>query len=200
MARDPREQLSLPLRTPDPGAAERLAGFFWKEGEGPPAPPPGRAEAPRREYLAVRLSGETYALPVERIREIQKPGVITEVPRAPARVLGVFSLRGEIVPVIDPRVRLGLDRQAPGRSARLVVLDPGDGPCGLWVDEVLGVVFLGSADIEPLPGGLAADPELITGIARPGGKLVALLDLDVLLGDVLLGDVLQGDVQRGPSP
>jgi purine-binding chemotaxis protein CheW len=181
-----REQLRLPTMAAEAAAAtaDPLADFFWSEVERAralaeePSPSP---EEPRREYLAVRLATESYAFPIERIREIQKPLPITEVPRAPREVVGILSLRGEVVPVIDPRVRLDLPRPEPTRTARVVIVDPGDGPCALVVDQVLGVVHLGSSDVEPVPRGLASEPDLLTGVARSGEQMLVLLDLATLL-------------------
>jgi purine-binding chemotaxis protein CheW len=174
-----REQLPLPIPGQDP-----LPDFFLGELERArtlAAEPEPQPEEPRREYLAVRLSGEHYAFPIERVREIQKVPPITEVPRAPREVAGILSLRGEVVPVIDPRVRLDLPASAPTRAARVVIVDPGDGPCALLVDEVTGVHHLGSSDVEPVPRGVASDPELLTGVARVGDLLLVLLDLPALL-------------------
>lgn len=179
-----REQLPLPLPGQGPITGDPLAEFFWSEVERaralaaePEAPP----QEPTREYLAVRLDSEAYAFPIERIREIHKVGPITEVPRAPPDVVGILSLRGEVIPVIDPRVRLDLPRPAPTRASRVVIADPGDGPCALLVDEVTGVVHLASSDVEPVPRGVASDPELLAGVARPAGRMLVLLDLATLL-------------------
>src|SRR6266567_2616152 len=147
----------LPAPVPLPAAlsnrplAEALAEFFFDEHEAGPAVPdlglgelvPARGGEPaevRREYLAFRLGGEEYAFGIEAIREILKAPPITEVPRAPAHVLGVITVRGEVIPVFDPRLRLGLPPSEKSGPGRVIICDAGEGPCGLLVDAVAQVV------------------------------------------------------------
>ena len=62
----------------------------------------------QRELLVFKLDGGAYALPIERVREIVRPRALTPMPHVPAEILGVLSLRGEIVQVIDARRRFAL--------------------------------------------------------------------------------------------
>jgi purine-binding chemotaxis protein CheW len=124
---------------------------------------------PRVEYLAFLLAGEPYAAPVSLIREILKPPPLTPVPRAPHSVLGIISVRGQLVTVIDLRRRLRLAETPMGSRTRILLAEgPGNETLGLFVDEVLQVHRLSEAEIElaaPALGGEVAD--YITGIARP---------------------------------
>ena len=70
------------------------------------------------------------------------------------------------------------------RTTRVVIVDPGDGACALLVDEVGGVVHVASSEVEPVPRGLASDPELLAGVARTGAQMLVLLDLTTLLAPV----------------
>jgi purine-binding chemotaxis protein CheW len=149
----------------------------------------GRQAVYQHEVLAFVLAGEEYGIDILRLREIIRPRPITEVPRAPAFVLGVIGVRGDVMPVLDLRRRLrrGRDRSAPPpaprNGARVVVVTREGEAFGLLVDEVRQVVRLRDEDIETRPGLLpAADGEFIAGIARPRpDRLVILLDLDVVL-------------------
>ncbi|HJZ83601.1 MAG TPA: chemotaxis protein CheW [Polyangia bacterium] len=135
-----------------------------------------------RELLSFRLAGEDYALDIIRIREIIKPAPLTEVPRAPAFVPGIISVRGTIVPVIDLRLRLRLHAPPPGKPARILIVSKDDDPYGLLVDEVRQVERLAHQDVEAPPaviGGLEA--EFIAGIGRAENKLLILLNLDAVL-------------------
>ena len=88
-----------------------------------------------RQLLIFELDGSPYALPVECVREIVRLRPITPVPRVPADVRGVISLRGEIVQVIDLRRRLGCAPDRPGAPSRIVVVHGDDGRvAGLLVD------------------------------------------------------------------
>ena len=151
---------------------------------------------PRTEYLAFRLGDDVYAGPVSLIREILKPPPLTPVPRAPFAVMGIVSVRGQLVTVIDLRRRLRLPEAAPTRRARVLRVNPtGAETLGLFVDEVLQVYRLADSEIEHAAAALGGEvAPYIAGIARPiptGGSspssaqadasLVILLELRSLL-------------------
>jgi purine-binding chemotaxis protein CheW len=125
---------------------------------------------PRTKYLAFVLAGDVYAAPVALVREILKPPPLTTVPRAPAAVMGIISVRGQLVTVVDLRLRLRLAESPFSRRARILLSDTTGGETlGLYVDEVLQVYRLSEAEIEPamaLGGDVAG---YIAGIARPVG-------------------------------
>jgi purine-binding chemotaxis protein CheW len=127
--------------------------------------------------LVFELAGALHALPVERVREIVRVRPVTPVPRVPAEVLGVTSLRGEIVQVIDLRRRLGLAAASLGRDSRVVVVGGERGAAGLLVDGVREVLFAGGADL------LAptAEARAVEALYRRGDRFVSVLDLDRLL-------------------
>lgn len=175
--------------------ADPLDEFFWREDETAPRLPDLLAaselpspEAPpvRREWLTFRLGSEDYALEIQHVREVLKPPLLTEVPRAPAHILGVMMVRGEIVAVIDLRARLGLPPSDPGPRARVLVCDTGEVSCGVLVDSVSNVIRLAPSAIEPRPPGVGAESvEYIAGIGRERNKLYILLDAPTLLGDAI---------------
>ena len=139
----------------------------------------------RVEYLAFVLAGETYAVQLAHVAEIRRPPPITEVPRAPATVLGVISVRGRLVTVLDLRRRFSLPEAPIDRKTRVLLADAGGGELiGLLVDEVQQVWRLSAEEIEPssvLGGEQAAH---IAGIGRPAhtqGSILILLDLRPIL-------------------
>jgi purine-binding chemotaxis protein CheW len=139
----------------------------------------------QREALAFRLGDEEYALDILRIREIIKLRPITEVPRAPAYILGIISVRGQVIPVIDLRVRLRLPVRPFGKTARVLIVTRGEEIYGLMVDAVRQVVRMRDEDVEPPPpmiGGGEAEFAFISGIGRPrGDRMLILLHLDAVL-------------------
>jgi len=172
---------------PDP-----LAEFFFKASESDEHSEDGQEqgqsepeEAPE-EYLGFKLGAEDYALPLHRILEIVKVPPITEVPRAPLEIAGVMSLRGEVMPVYDLRRRLGLaPAESLARTARVVVVDVGEGPVGVIVDAVAEVLRFKPSSIEAPPPGLGAgvDSEYLAGIGRQKDHLYIVLNLAAVLGD-----------------
>jgi purine-binding chemotaxis protein CheW len=129
-----------------------------------------------RELLRVEVGSEPYALPIERVREIVRLSPITKVPRAPELVLGVISLRGEIVQVLDLRRALGAAAAAPTRRSRIVVLHGEAGEITGWlVDVVNEVLRVPESELRPPPGDAN---ELVTSICVRGDRFVSLLEPD----------------------
>jgi|HubBroStandDraft_6_1064221.scaffolds.fasta_scaffold340337_2 purine-binding chemotaxis protein CheW len=124
---------------------------------------------PRTEYLAFVLAGDIYAAPVALVREILKPPPLTPVPRARDAVLGIISVRGQLVTVIDLRRRMRLVETPLSRRSRILLVDASGGEVlGLYVDEVLQVYRLSEAEIEMGASALGSDVAgYIAGIARP---------------------------------
>jgi len=145
----------------------------------------GRVGGWQREVLAFFIGNEEYAVDIRRIREIIKPRETTEVPRAPDFVVGIISVRGTIIPVIDLRRRLKLDPALwpPGRDARILIVTRADESFGLFVDEVRQVVRMRDADVEPPSAMISgATTDFIAGIGRPyRDRLLILLELDAVL-------------------
>ena len=132
-----------------------------------------------REFLAFALAGELYGVELTRIREILSPPPITPVPRAPREVIGVCSVRGLLVTVVDLRRRLRLPERQSTRRARILLTTADSGEViGLFVDEVRQVMRLGESEIEVASSVLGGEvSEHVLGIARPGEHLLILLDL-----------------------
>jgi chemotaxis signal transduction protein len=120
---------------------------------------------------------------LSRIKEILSPPPITLVPRAPGDVLGVCSVRGLLVTVVDLRVRLRLAEREKGRRPRILLALAASGePVGLWVDEVRQVVRLGEEDMELAASGLGAEvSEFVLGVGRKEGEFIVLLDLSAIV-------------------
>jgi purine-binding chemotaxis protein CheW len=139
----------------------------------------------RTEYLALVLGAESYAVQIAHVAEILRPPPLTEVPRSSPNVLGVVSVRGRLVTVIDLRRRFGLEASTIDRRSRILLADAGTGEqIGLLVDEVRQVWRLSADEIEP-PNALGGDqPAHIAGIGRPAGSegtVLVLLNLAPIL-------------------
>lgn len=133
------------------------------------------------EFLCFRVSDEIYGINIMDIKELIKPREVTEVPRAPAFVSGVLSLRGTIIPVVDMRVRLGLAHEAPTGKERIVVIRNDNSLSGLLVDEVIQVVKVQQDAIEAAPAVLdGIDRDFISGLGRADGRLIIILNLKTI--------------------
>lgn len=175
----------VPGDTPTPRAPEPnplLPGHPVVRG---PAPDERRRRADERftSWLRFEVSGQPFAVEVLKVQEVMRLPDILPLRGTPAWMLGMMNLRGQIVPVTDLAVRLGLQPRERGAAARVIVLEQRGEAMGLLVDAVADVHPVSDAMVEGLQGPLAG-PEavVIRGISRRGGLTVTLLDADVLLG------------------
>jgi purine-binding chemotaxis protein CheW len=140
------------------------------------------------EYLGFVLAHERYALPLAAIREILKPPPVTEVPRAPRDVLGVVSVRGRVITVLDLRRRLRMAESPVTKATRVLLLEQGDEVVGMLVDRVLSVFRMRSDEIEVASTAFGDTADYVVGIGRPTawrlgarGSATAAPDRDELL-------------------
>jgi purine-binding chemotaxis protein CheW len=145
-----------------------------------------RVEARRRGLITFLVSGELYGVDILAVREIIKLREITEVPRVTRFLLGVVTVRGVVVPVIDLRARLRLTVPPPDSATRILIVVHKGERFGMLVDEVRGVVMLSDPEIEPLPASFAAsEVSLLSGIGRyradGNEQLVVLVSLEAVL-------------------
>ena len=136
----------------------------------PSAPDAG----PQIEVLVCRLGTERYAIETRSLRAVQLADTVTPVPCVPSYVLGIVSVRGEIVTLLDLASLIGLVPSAAAETHRpIVLLDVADLRAGLVVDEIIGVERLALDALQPAPSGR----DFIRGVAQPA---TVLLDLDRL--------------------
>jgi purine-binding chemotaxis protein CheW len=144
------------------------------------------AAAAGAQYLTFVCGGEEYGVEILRVQEIKGWDHVTRVPYAPAYVLGVMNLRGMIVPVIDLRTRLKLEKRNFDASTVVIVVrvrsSRGEKTVGIVVDAVSEVYSIVADAIQPVPElGSIADGSCVRGIATVDGKMVMLLDIDSLV-------------------
>ncbi len=140
------------------------------------------------QFVTFSLGAETFAVPVGVVREILDHEEAFHLPDGPHYLMGLRDVRGQGVPVIDLRLRLGLSASEVTAHTRVLVLDiPLPGrllTLGMMADRVHEVVSFARNEIEPPPDiGRSWQSEHITGVARRGSGFVVLLDLASLLGE-----------------
>ena len=136
-----------------------------------------------RSYLSFELGGEIFATDVGKVLEILELCPITKVPRAPEYMRGVINLRGKVLPVLDTRVKFGLNVAKDNVDTCIVVLDVNmDGgtiQLGALVDSVEEVLKLSAGDIEPPPSlGSRFNPEYLKGMVKQEDTFIMILDVD----------------------
>src|SRR5512146_2120187 len=134
------------------------------------------------ELLSFQLGAEEYAVMVDDVREVLKLRELTDVPNTPEYILGVTSLRGTMLTVIDLGLRLGLAPGVRDERARIIVASPDEEDVGLLVDRVTGVLKIMDEAIKPPPENVEQGAEFLRGIVRKDDRLVILLDLIKAVG------------------
>lgn len=116
--------------------------------------------------LAVTAGTEAYGFPLYAIREILVPPPIAEVPRAPSAVLGVISVRGQIITVVDLPSALNLESGRSREEGRILLVDNGDELIGVAVDRVIQVYRMGPTQIEYASAMSAELSDYVVGVGR----------------------------------
>lgn len=139
-------------------------------------------------YLTFRIAEEGYGVEILKVQEIIGMMAVTRVPRTPDHVRGVINLRGKVIPVVDLRLKFGLESQDNTRRTCVIVTQVHRGnsavTIGIIVDEVSEVMDVTDSQIEPPPSfGSQLDTEFILGMGKIGDKVLILLDIDRVLAE-----------------
>jgi chemotaxis signal transduction protein len=119
-------------------------------------------------YVRLRVAAEAYAMPVENVLQVAELGDVTAVPGSRPEMLGVRNLRGQILPVVDLALLLGIPRTAP--PTRLLVAEAGGRQAGFAIDQVSEVGDLEDPTEE-------TDSDMLVGAALAGGDLIGVIDV-----------------------
>ncbi|HET9598377.1 MAG TPA: chemotaxis protein CheW [Anaeromyxobacteraceae bacterium] len=139
-------------------------------------------------YMTFQLANEIYGLEILKVREIIGLMDITRVPRSADFIRGVINLRGKVIPVADLRLKFGMEPcQATEQTVIIVVQCAVSGrnlTMGILVDQVLEVLSIEGAQIEPPPslGEAAVEAQFILGVGKAGDRVIFLLDIGKVLG------------------
>ncbi len=133
-------------------------------------------------YLTFFLAGEEYGLEILKVREIIGMMPITRVPRTPSFTRGVINLRGKVIPIVDLRLKFGMETKEQTEETCIIVVRAGGLDMGVIVDKVSEVLDIPGADIEDTPSfGADVQTDYILGIGKSQGRVRILLDIDKVL-------------------
>lgn len=127
------------------------------------------------------IGEEEYAVPILTIQEIIKPIEWTRVPQTPKYVLGVFNLRGSVIPLIDLRTKFGLSSKNHTDETRFFVLKQGDEVAGFVIDRLTAAIRIKKRDIGPAPDTIDAEESMIDGVGKQEGRILTILKVNKLL-------------------
>jgi purine-binding chemotaxis protein CheW len=143
-------------------------------------------------YLTFQLAEEGYGIGILKVREIIGMLPVTPVPQTPLFLKGVINLRGQVIPVVDLRLKFGLPEQEYTERTSIIVVEvkglSANIPIGIVVDTVSEVISIQAREIEPPPAfGSTIDTNFILGMAKTGDGVKILLNIDFVLSAEELG-------------
>jgi len=127
------------------------------------------------------VGDEEYAIPILNIQEIIKPIEYTRVPSTPKYVLGAFNLRGNVIPLIDLRIKFNLPSQNQNADTRYIVMKDEDNIAGFVIDKLTEAIRIKESQIEQAPETLKKDKGAISGIGKRKDSILTILRVDALL-------------------
>ncbi len=139
-------------------------------------------------YLSFTLDGENFAIEVNKSREVLDFINVTKVPHALEYMIGVINVRGSVVPVIDMRMKFGIDQKEQTVNSCIILvelsLQDDDQVVGCLVDSVHEVLEIKPESIEPAPKiGTRWNTEYIRGIGNHNGRFIIILNIDRIFSD-----------------
>jgi len=144
----------------------------------------GAVEDPVLQWVTFRLDNETYGINVMQVQEVLRYSEIAPVPGAPQYVLGIINQRGNVVTVIDTRLRFGLAQEDTTDQTRIVIIETENQVVGILVDAVAEVVYLRQSEIETTPNvGNDETAKFIQGVCHKNEELLILVDLEKMMSD-----------------
>jgi purine-binding chemotaxis protein CheW len=142
-------------------------------------------EPPRDEgvvqLVCFMVADEELAVPILSIQEIIKPIVATRVPSTPEYVLGVFNLRGNVLPLIDLRRKFNGQKSTYTDETRFIGISNKNQVSGFVIDKLTEAIRLKTSDIDPAPEGLDSDDNHIYGVGKREDSIITILRIEALL-------------------
>jgi len=156
-------------------------------------------------FLTFLMANEKYGLEILKVREIMGMMDVTTVPTTPAFVRGVINLRGKVIPVVDLRLKFGLEAKEDTQRTCIIVVHlthtAQEMTMGIIVDEVSDVLDIDQNQIEPPPSfGANIRTDFILGMGKVDQKVMTMLDIDRVLTEQEVALVESSAEKTGPQP
>jgi len=140
------------------------------------------ATAEKREFLTFTLGREEYCIDILKVREIRGYDAVTRVANAPDFIKGVINLRGNIVPIVDLRIKFRLEQVEYGGQTAVIILGILERTIGIVVDSVSDVISLAHERIKPAPEFSAAlNTQYIQGLATLDDRMIIVVNIEKLI-------------------
>ncbi|MBO5166928.1 MAG: purine-binding chemotaxis protein CheW [Lachnospiraceae bacterium] len=135
------------------------------------------------QYIVIRLGQEQYGIDIKYIDNIVRMQHVTRVPKMPAYLKGVINLRGEVIPIMSIKLKMGLEEDEATKATRIIIVKLEQaGTIGMIVDEVKEVVTLDLAEqVEKLAYDKEEKNNFVQSVGKYEGGLISLLDLNAVV-------------------
>lgn len=147
-----------------------------------------RTTSETTQFIVIKLGDEQYGINIKYIDNIVRMQHITRVPKVDSYLKGVINLRGEVVPVMSIRIKMGLPEDEFSKSSRIIIIKlDQQGYIGIIVDEVKEVVTLDNEQIDKVAYDANTRDEkgnFISGVGKCEGGLISLLDLNMVVPEI----------------
>lgn len=137
------------------------------------------------QYIVIQLGDEKYGIDIQYVDNIVRMQRITRVPKVAKYFNGVINLRGEVVPVMNVRIKMGLEEAEDTKDTRIIILKvDGMEKIGVIVDEVREVVELDDSSVEKVAYDSKEEKQVfVNAVGKVGDDLISLLDLHAVLSE-----------------
>ncbi len=137
----------------------------------------------KKQFIVVKIGSEQYGIDISYVDNIVRMQKITRVPKAQSYFKGIINLRGEIVPVMSIRTKMGLEPDEFTDASRIIILKIEEhGALGIIIDQVKEVVTLGDEEIDKVAVNAKDEKSnFINGIGKHGEELISLFDITAVI-------------------
>lgn len=143
-----------------------------------------KVESEIKQYIVVKIENEQYGISIKHVDNIVRLQKITRVPKAQHYFKGVINLRGEIIPVMSLRLKMGLLEDVFTNNSRIIILKFDQSLVGIIVDQVKEIVALEESDVERLYTDVKSDKvSYVRGVGKHMNELISLLDIREVISD-----------------
>lgn len=127
------------------------------------------------------VGDEEFAVPILSIQEIIKPIEYSRVPSTPSYVLGVFNLRGNVIPLINLRLKFNMSAQKDNEDTRYIVIKHKEQTAGFVIDRLTEALRLKESNIDPAPETIKGSNDMIYGVGKKEDRIITILKVEALL-------------------
>lgn len=137
------------------------------------------------QYIVVKFGDEQFGIDIKYIDNIVRMQRITRVPKVQSYIKGVINLRGEVIPVVSIRLKMGLEEDVITKTTRIIIIKLDNGEViGMLVDEVKEVVTLQMSQIEKVSYDSKEEKvNYLSGVGKDKGELISLLDMNLVFAE-----------------